>query len=104
MDVIIKSDEGRTYVSIDGRVDTVSVKEFNKKVEPLKEGENPNIVIDCTRLSYVSSSGLRAFLTLQKSVLSRGGKMVLTALQPYVKEVFDITGFSSIFTIEETAK
>ena len=63
------------------------------------EGENPDIDIDCTDMSYTSSQGLRIFLMLQKSVKARGGKMVMRNMNPQVKEIFDITGFSNIITI-----
>jgi anti-anti-sigma factor len=51
-------------------------------------------------MTYTSSQGLRVFLLLQKSLMSRNGKMVLRKMNPRVKEVFDITGFSNIITIE----
>ena len=58
-----------------------------------------DIDIDCTDLEYTSSQGLRAFLLLQKNVNAKGGQMVLRHMNPMVKEVFDITGFSNIITI-----
>lgn len=63
------------------------------------QGEKPNIEIDCTGMTYTSSQGLRMFLMMQKSVMSRGGKMVMIHMNPQVKEVFDITGFSNIIAI-----
>jgi anti-anti-sigma factor len=51
-------------------------------------------------MEYTSSQGLRMFLMLQKSVMARGGSLVLKGMQPQVKEVFDITGFSSIINIQ----
>jgi anti-anti-sigma factor len=63
------------------------------------EGDKPDIDIDCAAMSYTSSQGLRLFLMLQKSVMARGGKMVMRNMNPQVKEVFDITGFSNIITI-----
>ena len=50
-------------------------------------------------MTYTSSQGLRIFLMLQKSVMARSGKMVMRNMNPQVKEVFDITGFSNIITI-----
>ena len=61
--------------------------------------EHPDIVIDCEKMEYTSSQGLRMFLMLQKSVNAHSGKMVLVNMRPQVKEVFDITGFSNIITI-----
>ena len=86
-------------VVLNGRIDTSNADQFQQDVAPLMEGENPDIDIDCTDMSYTSSQGLRIFLMLQKSVMARKGKMVMRNMNPQVKEVFDITGFSNIITI-----
>jgi anti-anti-sigma factor len=99
MDITINKLEQKTYVVLDGRVDSTNADQFQKDVAPLMEGENLNIDIDCTNMTYTSSQGLRVFLLLQKSLMSRNGKMVLRNMNPRVKEVFDITGFSNIITI-----
>ena len=99
MDITINKLEQKTYVVLDGRVDSTNADQFQKDVAPLMEGENLDIDIDCTNMTYTSSQGLRVFLLLQKSLISRNGKMVLRNMNPRVKEVFDITGFSNIITI-----
>ncbi len=99
MDITINKLEQKTYVVLDGRVDSTNADQFQKDVAPLMEGDNLDIDIDCTNMTYTSSQGLRVFLLLQKSLMSRNGKMVLRNMNPRVKEVFDITGFSNIITI-----
>ena len=99
MDIIINNEMGKTLVVLKGRIDTTNADQFQQDIAPLMEGEHPDIEIDCSEMSYTSSQGLRIFLLLQKSVNSRGGKMVLRKMNPQVKEVFDITGFSNIITI-----
>jgi len=99
MDIKITQQENKTIVVLSGRIDTSSADQFQQDIAPLMEGEKPDIDIDCTDLSYTSSQGLRIFLMLQKSVKARSGKMVLRNMNPQVKEVFDITGFSNIITI-----
>ena len=99
MDIKITQQENKTIVVLNGRIDTSNADQFQQDVAPLMEGENPDIDIDCTDMSYTSSQGLRIFLMLQKSVMARSGKMVLRNMNPQVKEVFDITGFSNIITI-----
>lgn len=99
MEIKIDNQEGKTLVVIDGRIDTTTVDRFQQEANALLEEEHPDIDIDCTGLSYTSSQGLRIFLMLQKSVMKKGGKMVLRNMNPQVKEVFDITGFSNIITI-----
>jgi anti-anti-sigma factor len=86
-------------VTLDGRLDTSNADQFQQDIAPLMQGDKPDIDIDCTGMTYTSSQGLRLFLTLQKSVMARGGKMVMRNMNPQVKEVFDITGFSNIITI-----
>ncbi len=99
MDIIINNEMGKTLVVLKGRIDTTNADQFQQDIAPLMEGEHPDIEIDCSEMSYTSSQGLRIFLLLQKSVNARGGKMVLRKMNPQVKEVFDITGFSNIITI-----
>ena len=89
----------KTLVVLKGRIDTINADLFQQDIAPLMEGDRPNIDIDCTGLDYTSSQGLRVFLLLQKSVNARGGQLVLRNMNPMVKEVFDITGFSNIITI-----
>ena len=99
MNITINNVDNKTLVTLDGRLDTSNADQFQQDIEPLMEGDKPNIDIDCTGMTYTSSQGLRLFLSLQKSVMSRGGKMVMRNMNPQVKEVFDITGFSNIITI-----
>ena len=99
METTITNDGTRILVTLNGRLDTSNASQFEQDIQPLMVGENPDIEIDCTSMTYTSSQGLRLFLTLQKSVMARGGKMVMRNMNPQVKEVFDITGFSNIITI-----
>jgi len=99
MNVKITNDGGKTLVVLQGRLDTTNADQFQKDIAPLMEGDKPEIELDCTEMEYTSSQGLRMFLMLQKSVSSRGGKLVMKNMKPQVKEVFDITGFSHIITI-----
>lgn len=100
MELTIEVKDGKTFAKVDGRLDTTNAEEFEKKMAPMLVGANPDIELDCTDFAYISSSGLRLLLTLQKSVLARGGKLVIKNMIPEIKEVFDMTGFSKIFTIE----
>ena len=99
MQVLINKENNRTLVKLEGRVDTTNAEQFQDDLKPLMEGGKPDIDIDCSGMTYTSSQGLRAFLMLQKSVMTRGGKLVMRNMSPLVKEVFDITGFSNIITI-----
>lgn len=100
MNVIINQNESSYEVKLQGRIDTTNADQFQKDIEPLLAGQAPDIVMDCSEMEYTSSQGLRVFLMLQKSVMARGGKLVLTNMSAQVKEVFDITGFSNIIKIQ----
>ena len=99
MDLIISTENGRTTAKVTGRIDTTNSDEFEKKMAPLLQGGNPDIELDCSGLVYISSSGLRLFLTLQKSVNARDGKLVIKNMGSQIKEIFNMTGFSKIMTI-----
>lgn len=99
MDVKITKQDTKTLVTLTGRLDTTNADQFQADIAPLMEDANPDIEFDCTDMEYTSSQGLRLFLMLQKTVSSKGGRMVLKNMKPQVKEVFDITGFSNIITI-----
>ena len=99
MNVTINKQDEKTYVVLEGRIDSTNADQFQKDIASLREGDNPDIDLDCTDMTYTSSQGLRVFLLLQKSITSRNGKMVMRNMDPRVKEVFDITGFSNIITI-----
>lgn len=99
MNVIINQDGNKYDVSVEGRIDSVTANQFLSDLTPLLQAKDADITVDCKDMSYTSSQGLRVFLMLQKSAMANGGKLVLVNMAPAVKEVFDITGFSSIIKI-----
>lgn len=100
MTVTITTEQQRTHITLEGRLDTVSSEQFEIEVSQVMQQEHPDITIDCTAFDYISSSGLRQFLLLQKGTMAKQGKLVIQHMKPEIKEVFDMTGLSSIFTIE----
>ncbi len=99
MNLIIENQPNLVLAKVEGRLDTINAPEFEKLMQPLLAATDP-IVLDCAALEYIASSGLRLFLTLQKSVTARKGQLTLKNLTPEIKAVFDMTRFSSIFNIE----
>ncbi|MGM9938055.1 MAG: STAS domain-containing protein [Candidatus Ornithomonoglobus sp.] len=96
---INKNTEGTklTY-SIDGRLDTETAPQLeadlNKSVNGITE-----LSFDFAKLEYISSAGLRVLLTAQK-IMNKQGSMVIRNVNDVIMEVFDVTGFSNILTIE----
>ena len=99
METTIEKTDNGVLVAMNGRIDSTNYTEFESAIEPLSGVQYPAIYLDCSNLSYISSSGLRIFLTLQKRVMATGGELKIFSLQPPIKEIFDIAGFSSIFSI-----
>jgi len=97
---IVKNLEGNDLiVSLDGRLDTVSSAEAEKSIKgSLKTGYN--LILDCSKLVFLTSSGLRAILSIQQDVYANGGKMVLRKVNPEIMKIFEMTGFANILIIE----
>lgn len=100
MKLEISDNNGVLTGILNGRLDTVASTQFANDMEPLIKNAARNIVLDCTALEFISSSGLRLFLTLKKASLAQGGSVTLKGLSPSVRQVFTITGFSSLFAFE----
>ena len=92
----IKTD-GKTMVEVAGYLDAISAEEFQNFVDNLSDEDTAHVVVDCTNLEYISSSGLRVFITLLKKAQKNGGKVEVTHLNSTVKEIFDMTDFSTLF-------
>lgn len=88
-----KVDGSRLTLAIDGRIDTITAPELEAAI--VLEGVE-ELVFDLANVDYISSAGLRVLLSAQKKMMGKSMK-IANARQP-VMEVFEITGFSSIFT------
>jgi anti-sigma B factor antagonist len=81
---------GRVQVTLDGRLDAQTYAECEKRLKPLLVPSTKVLVFDMTRLSYISSMGLRVVMMVSKSLTAQGSKCLLTNLQPPIQTVFDI--------------
>ncbi|MFZ4463386.1 MAG: STAS domain-containing protein [Bacteroidales bacterium] len=99
MKLTVNQANNYTVIAINGRIDTISAVEFEGVAQNVLKSENHSIIMDCAELEYITSSGLRVFLVLQKSMLLKKGRIVFCGFQPGIKEIFDISGFSGIFQI-----
>jgi anti-sigma B factor antagonist len=97
-----------TCVRPEGRLDFGAAASFQESIERLFAGQSPPaVIIDGSALEYVSSAGLRAVLLAAKAAQRAGSAFALCALQPAVREVFALSGFSQIMAIHpdlETAR
>ena len=95
----IKTEGNTMSVMIEGRLDTANAVECEKDFQPLRDNADKEIVLDCTNLEYISSSGLRLFLSLRKDVQAQGGKLIIEHINDDIRNVFTITGFFKLFDI-----
>ena len=100
MNITINEQAGRLVAALAGDLDNVASIQAKRGLEPVFERTDCDIVIDCTQLNYISSSGLRIILDIFKHTRSNGHKAILRNLSEDVREVFDFSGFLQLFTIE----
>ena len=102
MNLRIEARGNVTYVAPVGRLDFDAAPGFQEALERLLGGAGERsaaVIIDGTALEYVSSAGLRAFLLAARAAQRSGISFALCALQPAVREVFELSGFSRIISV-----
>lgn len=93
--------DNQIVISLSGRIDSTAAVEFEEKLIEIIDKGNNTMIIDFKHIQFISSAGLRVLLLAAKKVKPYGGKIVLCEMSKDVREVFDISGFSSIFDIQE---
>ena len=100
---ITKEKEGKVIIlQLIGRFDAGTSGEFESKVKDSIETDDTKMAIDFTNLEYINSSGLRVVLMTAKQLNKKGGKLALFAMKEHIKEIFDMTGFSTIIPVYKT--
>lgn len=93
--------EGNNLIArFSGRLDTAAAVQTAQDVKPLMEAQNAVIILDCTDLEYISSSGLRIFLSVRKEAAAHGSKVIVRSINDDIRQVFMMTGFISLFEIQ----
>ena len=85
-------------VSLEGRLDTTTAPQLEEELKSSLDGVT-DLVIDIKDIQYISSAGLRVLLSAQKT-MNKQGKMVVKNPSEEVEEIFDVTGFADILTVE----
>ena len=91
-------ENGTAAFSLEGRLDTVSAPELEAELKDALDGVS-ELTLDLEKLEYISSAGLRVLLAAQKEMNKRG-TMKVTHVGETIMEIFEVTGFSDILTIE----
>lgn len=103
MEIRTESRPGATVAALDGRLDFEAADAAQARLRELvsaSAGAGTGLVLDGSALAYVSSAGLRVFLTIAKEAKAANVRVAVGALQPAVKQVFDISGFSQTKIID----
>ena len=89
---------GELTLEVEGRLDTMTAPELEAELGKSMDGAE-SLILDFSKLEYISSAGLRVLLSAHKAMSGKGG-MKVTNVNEIVREVFDVTGFADILTIE----
>ena len=100
MEVRISRENDTITVYYSGRMDTPGAQEISPQMNALAEEASSTIILDCTEMNYISSSGLRIFLMLRKAAAEKGGKVIVRGINNDIRSVFMMTGFLNLFEIQ----
>ena len=97
MRTTFKEEDNDYVMYFEGRLDTTVAAKVEKEMQPLSDCSGHDIVLDCYKLEYISSSGLRLFLGVLKKAKALGSHVYIKGLSEDIRSVFKMTGFISLF-------
>lgn len=101
MDITINKEDSRLIVSLIGDFDNAASAKAQRNLAPVFECDDCDILIDCSQLEYISSSGLRILLSIFKHAHGNGRAAILKGLADEVEEAIDMSGLMDLFQIEK---
>ncbi len=102
MEILKRKEKETLVISLKGRLDAVTTPMLEKDLTELMAGGERFLILDLGDLDYISSAGLRTILAVTKRLREKQGRLLLASLKSVVREVFEISGFSSIIPIFES--
>ncbi|HOP40730.1 MAG TPA: STAS domain-containing protein [Geobacteraceae bacterium] len=102
MEIQVKKEDKVTIVSVSGKMDAVTAPDYEKRLQELVAAGDKVFINDFSDLVYISSAGLRSILATAKDLKSRNGKLLFAGIKGPVKDVFEISGFGSLFQLHES--
>ena len=100
MNTKIEEIDGKYFATLEGEMDTVAAVEAEKVLKPIYDSNGKDVIIDCSSLEYIASSGLRILLSILKGAKANGSRVVMRGVNDDIKTVFQLTGFINIFEFE----
>ena len=91
--------DNQYVATLKGELDTAAAVEAEQVLKPLYKSDGRDIVIDCTDLEYIASSGLRILISILKGAKANGSKVIIKNMNDDIKNVFRLTGFINLFEI-----
>ncbi len=101
MRVNVKSNEDIALIELEGSLDGKTAPEVQRQVLPGAEGHG-KVILDMTKVEYVSSAGLRILLLLYRQLKAKGGKIVLVGMSEEIKDVMSNTGLIKFFLVADS--
>ena len=98
MDISESKQDKYVLLSLGGKLDAGTAPDLEGRIVGLIDGGATNMVLDFSGLEYVSSAGLRVFLLAAKKLKRANGKLALAAVDDHIRHVFDLAGFTRMFT------
>ena len=100
MNTKIEEIDGKYFATLEGEMDTVAAVEAEKVLKPIYDSNGKDVIIECSGLEYIASSGLRILLSILKGAKANGSRVVMRGVNDDIKTVFQLTGFINIFEFE----
>jgi stage II sporulation protein AA (anti-sigma F factor antagonist) len=91
-----------TVVTPAGRIDSTTSADLDARLNAVEAAGRKRVVVDFSKVEYISSAGLRVLLTLAKRMRDKDGKLALCGMDQSVKQVFDLAGFTALFLVKNT--
>lgn len=102
MKFTVKEEGGSKIVSLDGRLDLATGGDLKEEIKKLVDKGAKRVHLNLQKVEFINSSGLGALVSVIKQVRIKKGRLTLSNLAPYVREIFDITQLSHVFEIFDT--
>lgn len=97
---ITKNNTENIIIALKGELDTATVDQFTQELESVQVEKGQQLVVDFSELEYISSAGMRILLRQNKQTEEKGGHMTITGMSEDIRQIFQMTGFDQMITIE----
>ena len=100
MNTKIEEIDDKYVATLEGEMDTAAAAEVEEVLKPLYNSDGKDVILDCNKLEYIASSGLRILINILKGAKAGGSKVILRGVNDDIKNVFKLTGFLPLFEFE----